>query len=208
MMSDGEFEGGRVVLIKGRVHAELRDGTSEPIAGVLIKTSQGEFTHTNDDGEFSCSVLAVDEYYAVCAFKNGFQPWVDWRPLTEGAPDNAWEIYLSPGPDGASCDFLSMRSQVRALGYIVPLVINKTTKKAIPYAEVKLDSPSQTWQLTNSKGTGRVLSGTVGTRLLKARRSSNYPVESKSVDIALGVTIGPDPNDLTDCSDPAIICID
>jgi hypothetical protein len=190
---------GGVIWIKGSVNAELREGVPVAVEGVLIKTNQGVVTYTDGKGKFTCPVCIQEERYALAAFKQGFQIWVDWKTLDREGRANEWDIDLTPGPEGALCELLMMPrlSPTTGPGCIMPKVVDCATGNPIPNAWIKLDS--QIWQQTDSSGNGRCLCATAGQHELCARKGTHYPKKCKTVVLRLGETIE---------GAEAIICLD
>ena len=188
-----------VVEIKGRVTAELETGKQVGVEGVLIKTSQGMMTYTNREGDFKCPANSQEEFLAICAFKHGFQLWVDWNRFERGNEENEWDITLKAGPEDAVCKLVKMpRAAVAAgPGCIVPQVLDCATKLPIPNAKVKLDG--QTWRATDSMGDGVILCYEAGEQTLCARKLDPYPKKCEIVILELGETI---------TAEAAKICLD
>ena len=187
------------VEIKGRVTAELKGGELVGVEGVLIKTSQGMMTYTIKGGYFECPANSQEEFLAICAFKNGFQLWVDWNRFERGDEENEWDITLKAGPEDAVCELIQMpRAAVAAgPGCIVPQVLDGKTNLPIPNAKVKLDG--QTWRATDSQGNNVTLCYEAGEQTLCARKLEPYPKKCKPVTLELGGTT---------TGEAAIICLD
>jgi hypothetical protein len=194
-------ESGGIIWIKGSVSLELGEGGFTAVEGVLIKTNQGAFAYTDERGEFRCPVCAPVEHYALCAFKQGFEVWVELRELEREGPGNEWDIILSPEPVEATRNLAMML----APACIMPRVINRATKAPIPFAQIKLGN--RPYQNTDSTGNSLPLCNTAGVDLqLCARKGSHYPERCKTVNLPAGETATP--GDPTDCNDRAVICLD
>jgi hypothetical protein len=202
MVPIDETESSGVVWIKGSVSTEVRDEELVRVPGVFVKTSQGAVVCTDERGEFTCPVCVEGQHYALCAFKLGFELWVGSRVLDRQAPDDQWEIFLSPCPEGAVTKLETMA--MRPPGCIQPLVIDCATRQPISRAWVKLDSDP--WQQVDTSGNGVCLCGESGPHVLKARKLPNYPMKTKNVNLPAGVTLIP--GDPTNSNDPAVICLD
>lgn len=185
-----------LVEIKGRVRTKLTSGMRVGVEGVLIKTSQGMVTYTNKEGKFKCPASSLEKYLAICAFKIGFQLWVDWARFEVG---DEWDITLKAGPEGAVCKLIEMPKEAKPTGpgCIVPQVLDCATNLAIPNAKVKLDG--QTWRATDSEGNGVTLCYEAGEQTLCARKLDPYPKKCKTVTLELGGTIA---------GEDAKICLD
>jgi len=156
------------------------------VEGVLIKTSQGMMTYTNKEGNFKCPASSLEQCLAICAFKHGFQLWVDWNGFEVG---DEWDITLKAGPEDAVCELIEMPKEAKPTGpgCIVPQVLDCATNLAIPNAKVKLDG--QTWRATDSEGNGVTLCYEAGEQTLCARKLEPYPKKCKPVTLELGETI-------------------
>lgn len=182
--------------INGRVRTKLTSGKRVGVEGVLIKTSQGMVTYTGRKGYFKCPASSLEQYLAICAFKIGFQLWVDWARFEVG---DEWDITLKAGPEDAVCELIEMPKAAKPTGpgCIVPQVLDCATNLPIPNAKVKLDG--QTWRTTDPEGNNVTLCYEAGEQTLCARKLEPYPKKCKPVTLELGGTT---------TGEAAIICLD
>jgi hypothetical protein len=184
MMDKMKSEYDDFVLVDGWVVEESAKGESVPVEGVLVKSSSGTFTYTNQEGYFSCPVCSTGSCYAICAVKSGYQVWVDWAPMSPQECRSGLVIPLKLGPEGTECQLIK---QVSGPGCCMGKVIDSVTKKGIYKASVTLEGNGPP-SLTNKNGVFPCKCAPAGDRQLCVT-ATNYQSKCITVRLPLGQTV-------------------
>jgi hypothetical protein len=172
-----------LVLVEGYVVAEAPDGVTIPIEGVLIKSSTGTFTYTDEKGGFKCPVCAEADTYALCAIKSGYQVYVDWGTINPPESRTGLVIPLKIGPEGTECQLLKLPS---GPGCCTGKVTDSVTGRPIPGALVAIDGgPPST---TNRSGVYGCKCATAGDHQLCVS-APKHQTKCITITLPLGKTI-------------------